>query len=131
MQKQQQQQIEEKDDPLKRLTLAYSAAMAAVGSLHKANAAIVKKIKKKQKKDRKRERDDGEKEKTMDIVGDASKKHSGTNKRKPMGKEIEENNDAIHSLQRVAMAARKAFENVLSDPLISTYAPTVLRIMNR
>ena len=97
-----------------RLTTAYNTAMNAVGALYKLNDAISAKQKQNTKNTHasasasaSTENEDDQKSIVMDAVDE----------------EIEnENQDTIHSLYRIAKAARMTFENIiLSDPLLLSY----------
>jgi hypothetical protein len=118
-----------------RLTSAYNTAMSAVGALHKASAAIVKT--RKAKKNNKNNDVDVDVD-NMDMSNDKEKRimdQALTSKKSDMdidSSEIENiNKEEEHpSLKRVALAARKVFENaVLSDPLVASYAPTLARTL--
>ncbi len=136
-----------------RLTSAYRAAMVAVGALHKANRALEKNQKSKEidadKKNEHRLEDgkvgenSGEDPTSIGAVG-ISNADTDMDTDRGLAMQIDETDEsliketesgeaeAFVSLKRVALSARRAFENaVLSDPLISTFAPTLSRTMQQ
>lgn len=123
-----------------RLTTAYNAAMAAVRALHKASNKIIKDRRKKRSKKVSVDGDGNDNDDTAMLDVDKEENEAGTSDMDVDGlttgctseNEQHLNVKEIESLRRGALAARNAFENaLLSDSLIVTYAPTLVKTMQK
>lgn len=111
-------QIDEETDEaaLARLTKMYSVSMECIGSLHRLSASITKEREKKANNSSQSSRDD-DKNSNMEIDDNTEEKEDDDTIKSP--------EFLMEQVSRVANAGRATLENVLLDPFLRQYAPSL------